>query len=168
MNELIYCQRDIPKDKWRYGLRSSRVTGCGWISVYNALLLMNYGCHKEKLIKYFENQVPLINGNIGTFLFGPAMFFKKFGFGVKTSADKKRFDSMAKQADVCILYFWWKDKFKIGAHFVALQHTDKGFVGYNTYKQSSGPDFYGDSLESFLNKRKYFGAMLTCITDKRK
>ena len=40
MKDLIYCQRDIPKEKWRYGLRSSAAVGCGWIATYNALRLM--------------------------------------------------------------------------------------------------------------------------------
>ena len=80
MNDFIYCQRDIPKDQWRYGLRSSAATGCGWIACYNALKLMGYKAKPERLIKYFEKQLPLLNGNTGTFVLGPAMFFRKFGF----------------------------------------------------------------------------------------
>jgi hypothetical protein len=55
---------------------------------------------------------------------------------------------------------------KIGAHFVALHKTDRGFVGYNTYKNSTGPDFYGESLEKFLKKRGYFGCVLAGISEK--
>ena len=40
MDDLIYCQRDIPNDQWRYGLRTSADTGCGWVATYNALRLM--------------------------------------------------------------------------------------------------------------------------------
>ena len=29
MDDLIYNQTKIPKDQWRYGLRSSAATGCG-------------------------------------------------------------------------------------------------------------------------------------------
>ena len=29
MHDLIYCQRDITKDQWRYGLRTSAAVGCG-------------------------------------------------------------------------------------------------------------------------------------------
>ena len=42
MEDLIYCQKQIPKEKWRYGLRSSAAVGCGWIATYNALRLMGY------------------------------------------------------------------------------------------------------------------------------
>ena len=40
MVDLIYNQKKIPKDQWRYGFRSSAATGCGWIATYNALQLM--------------------------------------------------------------------------------------------------------------------------------
>lgn len=168
MNDFIYCQRDIPKDKWRYGLRSSARTGCGWIATYNALKIMGYSAKPEKLIEYYEKQLPLINGNIGTFILGPALFFRKYGFGVKTTANKKHFDALASQSDACILFYWWKEKYKIGSHLVAFHHTDHGFVGYNTYRQSKNADHYGTSLEQFIEKQKYFGPILIAITDKRK
>ena len=168
MKDFIYCQRDIPKDKWRYGLRSSAATGCGWIATHNALKLMGYTSNPEKLIEYFEKQVPLLNGNTGTFLLGPALFFKKFGFGVKTTARRADFDTLAQESDVCILSYFWHKKFAVGAHFVAFHLTDNGFVGYNTYRQSTGPDSYGHSIDEFLKKHGYFGAVLTGIKDKRK
>ncbi|MBQ7284014.1 MAG: hypothetical protein IJW74_04070 [Oscillospiraceae bacterium] len=167
MDKMIYCQRDIPKEQWRYGLRSSAATGCGWIAAYNALRIMGYKPTAQMLIRYFEHQVPLFNGNTGTFILSPALFFKRFGFKVTTTASKKQFDKIAKQSDAGILYFWWKNGFKIGAHFVAVQYTPKGFVGYNTYKNSKGPDFYGESLEQFIARKKYFGAVFMGINDRK-
>lgn len=164
---MIYCQKDIPKEKWRYGLRSSAATGCGWIATYNALKIMGYRPTEKMIIKYFEQQIPIVNGNAGTFVLSPAMFFKRHGFFVNTTADRKRFDSIAKQSDVCIMFFWWKKGFKIGAHFVALQYTPRGFVGYNTYRNSKGPDFYGGSIDGFIKNKGYFGAVLTGIRDKK-
>lgn len=166
-DKLIYCQRDIPKDKWRYGFRSSAVTGCGWISVYNALRIMGYNPDAEILIKFFEHQVPVLNGNTGTFVLSPAMFFKKFGFPVTITVKRNNFDNIAKQSDASIIYYWWHKGVKIGAHFVALHHTSKGFVGYNTYRNSKGPDNYGDSLEEFIDKRRYFGVVLIGIKNKK-
>ena len=79
MKELIYNQNHIPREKWRYGLRSSAATGCGWIATYNALRLMGYKASPEKLIRYFERQLPLIHGNAGTSILGPALFFSAAG-----------------------------------------------------------------------------------------
>jgi len=168
MQNLIYCQRDIPKDKWRYGFRSSAATGCGWIATYNALLLMGYNNIKpESLIRFYERQLPLVHGNAGTSILAPAVFFKRHGFGVKCTARRKKFDTLAKESDVCILYFWWRNKWKMGAHFVAVQYMENGFVGYNTYRNSKGPDKCGKSLDAFLKEKKYFGVVLIGIKDRK-
>ena len=166
MDDLIYNQHKIPKEQWRYGFRTSAATGCGWIATYNALRLMGYRAEPEQLIRYYEHQVPLINGNLGTMLFGPALRFQKWGFPVKMILDRSKFDQAAKEADVCILFYRWLKKYKYGAHFVALHHTDDGFIGYNTFRTSTGQDHYGASLDDFLRKRKYFGPVLFTIQRK--
>ena len=166
MDGLIYNQKRIPKDQHRYGFRSSAATGCGWIATYNALQLMGYRTEIDKLIRYYEWQLPLIHGNAGTSFWGPVLCFKNWGFPVKIVVDRKRFDAEAAAADCCILFYYWRSKAKFGAHFVALHHTEKGFVGYNTYSNSTGPDFYGDSLDVFLKQRKYFGCVLLAIQKK--
>ena len=167
MDDLIYNQKSIPKKKWRYGFRSSAATGCGWIAAYNALRLMGYRVDIKKLIRFFTWQLPLINGNMGTFLLGPALFFRQKGFPVKMTARRKRFDVVAKESDVCVLFYYWHRKFKTGAHFVAVKYQDGRFIGYNTYSNSTGPDNYGESLELFLKKCKYRFPVLIGIKDKR-
>ena len=166
MTDLIYNQRSIPKDKWRYGLRSSAETGCGWIATYNALRLMGCKTDIDALIRYYEWQLPLIHGNAGTSFWGPAVCFRKWGFPVEICADPRRFDEVAGRSDACILFYRWRRKWKLGAHFVALHRIGTGFVGYNTYRDSTGPDAYGDSLEAFIRKRKYFGAILIGLQNK--
>lgn len=167
MDDLIYNQKQIPKDQWRYGFRSSAAVGCGWIATYNALKLMGYRAAPEKLIRHYERQLPLIHGNAGTSFWGPVLAFRKWGFPAEMVFDRKRFDDAAKEADVCLLYYWWRRGMRLGAHFVALEHKDTGFVGYNTFRDSDGPDDYGDSLKAFLDKRNYFGAVLITVRDKR-
>lgn len=167
MRELIYNQHNIPKEQWRYGFRSSAATGCGWIATYNALHLLGYHTEPEELIRYYEHQLPLIHGNVGTSIWGPALCFKHWGFPVRMVKSRKHFDESVKDSDVSILFYYWKRGYKVGAHFVAVQHTEDGFVGYNTFRNSTGPDFYGQSLDAFLKRNKFFGAVLTTITDKR-
>ena len=163
MDDLIYCQRDIPKAQWRYGFRSSAATGCGWIATYNALRLLGKEAEPEELIRFYQRQLPLIHGNCGTTILAPAFYFKKKGYKVDWASCYDRFDALAKNSDVCILFYRWHKKWQIGAHFTCLHHTDAGFIGYNTYRSSKGPDRYGQSLEKFLKDRKYFGAVLIGI-----
>lgn len=166
MPDLIYNQHDLPQGRFRYGLRDSAQTGCGWVATHNALALLGCRTDTEQLIRYYERQLPLIHGNVGTSLWGPAVCFQNWGFPVHMTADRRKFDQAAKAADACILFYRWRKGMKIGAHFVALHRTDRGFVGYNTYINSTGPDLYGDSLEGFLKKHGYFGAVLTTIQKK--
>ena len=167
MNDLIYNQTKIPKEQWRYGLRTSAATGCGWIATYNALRLMGYHVKPEELIRYYERQLPLIHGTGGTIIQGPALFFQKHGFPVETLSVTEKFDAAAKDADVCILFYYWRRKFKIGAHFVTVQYKDGKFTGYNTYKTSDGPDHYGESLEGYIRQHKFYAPFLIAIKDKR-
>ena len=166
--ELIYNQRNIPKETYRYGLRASASVGCGWVATHNALQLMGYKTDIEELIRYYEWQLPLIHGNAGTSFWGPAVCFRKWGFPVKLILDRKQFDQAAKEADVCILFYRWHKKCSLGAHFVALHYGETGFTGYNTYRNSTGPDPYGDSLDGFLKYKNYYGCVLMAISDKRK
>ena len=167
MDDLIYNQREIPREQWRYGFRTSATTGCGWIATYNALRLMNYRARPEDLIRYYERQLPLVHGNAGTTIPGPAVFFIQQGFPVKMSARRKDFDRLAMESDVCILFYRWRRGWKVGAHFVTVRHDGAEFLGYNTFRNSTGPDRYGDSLDAFLKKQKYFGPVLIAIWDKR-
>ena len=167
MQELIYNQTQIPKDQLRYGLRSSAAVGCGWIATYNALRLLGYRAEKEALIRYYERQLPLIHGNAGTSFWGPALCFRQWGFPVAVEARRNRFDALVGSSDVCILFYHWRKKMKFGAHFVTLHKKDGRVLGYNTYRNSTGADSYGPSLEEFLKEKGYFGAVLIGITDKR-
>lgn len=167
MKDLIYNQRDIPQEKWRYGLRSSAATGCGWIATHNALHLMGYKTDIDELIRYYEWQLPLIHGNAGTSFWEPARCFQNWGFPVKICTRLNLFDDLVAASDVCILFYHWQKQCKLGAHFVALHHTKSGIVGYNTYSNSIGPDRYGHSLKAFLKEKNYFGCVLIAIKDKR-
>ena len=168
MEGLIYNQRDIPKDKWRYGFRSSAAVGCGWVATYNALKLMGYRTDIEELIRYYEWQLPLIHGNAGTSFWGPALCFKHWNFPVEICADKRKFDAVAARSDVCILFYHWRKGCKLGAHFIALQRTKNGILSYNTYRNSSGPDHLGPSLTTCLRENGWFSAVLIGIQKPNK
>ena len=146
MRTPIENQTQIPKDQWRYGLRASSKVGCGWISVYNALITLGESPLPETVIGALERQLPLVHGTFGTSV--------------------QRFDAMCRASDAAILFYYWRRKHRFGAHFVALEARPDGFWGYNTYSNSQGPDYYGESLSEYLLDRRYFGCVLTCIRKK--
>ena len=166
MINFIYNQNDIPKEQWRYGLRSSAATGCGWIATYNALHLLHKDVDIEDLISYYEHQLPLIHGTLGTSFWGPIQCFRHWGFPVKVFYDSRKFDESGKNAPASILFFRWRKGAKLGAHFAACRFNGSQFIGFNTFKGSHGPDPLGCSLTGFLRRNHYFGAMLITIGQK--
>ncbi|MBQ4051528.1 MAG: hypothetical protein IJD13_07845 [Oscillospiraceae bacterium] len=156
MREFIHCQRDIPREKWRYGTRSSAAAGCGWIAVYNALILLGIDPDPEELIRFFLRRLPLIHGTFGTSPLAPAAWFKKKGFAVSHTCRRKKTDLLAKSSDVTLLYYWWRDGWQFGAHFITVRFDGENFIGYNVYANSKEPSVLGPSLESFLKKGKRF------------
>ena len=95
------------------------------------------------------------------------MCFKQWGFPVKITAKRKEFDALVESSDTCILFYRWHEGIKLGAHFVALHKQNSDIYGYNTYRNSIGADHYGQSLDAFLKKKGYFGAVLIGIKDKK-
>ena len=164
---MICNQHDIPKEVHRYGLRASSEVGCGWIATYNALKLLGCTTDIDALIRYFEWQLPLIHGNLGTAFWGPQRCFAKWGFPNRLIFDRNRFDEEARKADACIIFYHWAKRGRAGAHFVALQPTAAGFTGYNTFRDSSGPDNWGVSIGEFLRAQRYFGCVLLVIYRKQ-
>lgn len=166
MKELIFNQRDIPKEQWRYGFRSSAATGCGWIATHNALRLMGYPSEPERLIRYFERRLPLLNGNFGIFLPNVAAFFQRQGFRVRVRFRRKIFDETAKNSDVCILFYFWHQDWKLSSHYAAVRYRNGMFTGYHTYSNSVGEDVYGSSLGEFLERKGFSWPVLIAIADQ--
>jgi len=166
MSEFIYNQHEIPRDKWRYGLRSSAATGCGWIATYNALKLLGYDPQPSQLIRYYSRRVPFYNGLFGTFVSNPAGYFRKLGFEVQTCLHRSFLNRTVEESDVCILYFWWREKWKIGAHYIALHQKDNTIMAYNVFRNSRGPDAIGPDLSEFMKKQHYFLPVLFGIRRK--
>ena len=164
MDELIYNQTKIPKEKWRYGLRSSAATGCGWIATHNALRLLGETSEPEELIAYYQRKLPLLNGLFGTFFPNVTAFFRRRNFHVTSVFRRRDFDEKAKLGDVCILFFFWRQGWRMNSHYAAFSWQDGSFIGYNTYSNSTRPESYGTELESFLERQKFFLPVLIVIS----
>ena len=119
----------------------------------------------EAVLSWFVRRRPLLNGLVGPTFGSMLAFFRKRGYTVITAFRKNNFDRLARESDVCVMFYFWRRGCRVGAHYVALQHTPEGFVGYNTFRNSTGPDRYGDSLSSFLKARH--GALPALIALKK-
>ena len=166
MREFIYNQHEIPRDKWRYGFRSSAATGCGWIATYNALKLLGCDPDPSELIRYYSRKMPFYNGLFGTFISNPSGFFRKSGFEVQTCLRRDSFSKTVRESEVCILYYCWREKWKFGAHYIALHQKNDTIIAYNVFRNSCGPDVLGSDLPEFMEKQHYFLPVLFGIKRK--
>lgn len=148
--ELITNQRKIPREKWRYGLRSSAATGCGWIACYNALLLLKRPEPPERVLGWLSRRRPLVNGLCGTTFGSMLAFCKNRGLAVSVGCKKKQLDRLVRENEVSILFYFWRRGWRIGAHYVTLVPEGDGLVGYNVYRNVTGPVSLGESLIPFL------------------
>ena len=164
MTDLIYNQREC--GAVRYGLRSSAQVGCGWVATWNALHILGCTTDKAALVRYFTWMLPVIHGNLGTAFWAPVRCFRQWGFETRLVFDRKKFDEALEASDAAIVFYHWAGKRGLGAHFVALEKTQDGIRGYNTYRDSGGPDDWGQSVEVFLQKRGYFGCVFLGIRKK--
>ena len=124
---------------------------------------------RATLLKYFRQSMCGSGKIVATDLspVAPALFFVHHGFPVEVVSNRAKFDDLVRRSDVCILFYYWRKKWKIGAHFVTVQYKDSKFTGYNTYRTSDGPDDYGKSLEGYIRKQKFYAPFLIAIKDKR-
>jgi len=164
MNQFIYNQHKIPKNKWKYGIFPSSFSGCGWIAIYNALILLGHKENPEAIINYLKKHIPIFNGLFGTCILSISAYLKSLDFSHQIAIDKTKFDTIALNNKVSILYFFWISKFKIGAHYIAIENDKNTFLGYNTFLNSHGPDYLGASIELFLKKNHYFFPILVTIS----
>lgn len=163
MKEFIYNQNQIPDFQWRYGFRASAATGCGWIATYNALRLMDRYKEPETLIRYYWGAFPVVNGTFGTLILSIIWFFRQRGFRVRLVVRRSKFDEAIRDGDACILRYWWCKACRIGTHYAALACRNGRITGYNTFRNSRGPDDYGVSLQAFIKRQGFFWPMLIVI-----
>lgn len=156
---FLHNQHDGPAKRLRYGFFSSAYNGCGWIAAYNACRILGVDVPPAEIISDFERYGAMLFGLFGTAPFALTHFFRKHGFRAESCGKRDRFDAMAKASDVSILWFWHPK----GAHFIAVQPSERGFVGYNVYSDAKRPIQLGPSLQEYLKRRNYHAPRLIAV-----
>lgn len=159
IDDFLCNQREAPAKGLRYGFFSSGYNGCGWIAAYNACRILGEDVPPAEIISDFERYGTILFGLFGTLPAAITHFFRKRGYRAVSSGKRERFDAMAKAAAVSILWFWHPR----GAHFIAVQPTESGFVGYNVYADTKRPVFLGNSIEGYLKRRNYRAPRLIAV-----
>ena len=152
-------QHEAPARQLRYGFFRSSFNGCGWIAAYNACRILGEDVPPAEIISDFERYGAVLFGLFGTRPAALTHFFRKRGYRAEAMTKRERFDALAKAADACVLWFWHRR----GAHFFALQATERGYVGYNVYSDATRPVLLGASLSAYLKARNYHAPRLLAV-----
>lgn len=156
---FLHNQGDAAARQFRYGFFPSSHNGCGWIATYNACRILGDDVKPAEIISEFERYGAILFGALGTIPAALTHFFRKRGYHTASSGKRERFDEMAKDATVSILWYWHGR----GAHFIALRPSEDGFVGYNVFSDTKRPIALGDSVQAFLKKRNYHAPRLIAV-----
>lgn len=158
-DELLLNQREAPVRGLRYGFFRSGYNGCGWIAAYNACRILGEDVKPAEIISDFERYGAILFGLFGTVPAALTHFFRKRGHRAVSTGKRERFDELAKDAKVCILWYWHRR----GAHFIALQPGEHGYLGYNVFSNAKQPIPLGPSLQEFLKSRNYRAPRLIAV-----
>ena len=143
-----------------FGFYRSSFNGCGWIATYNATIMLGKRVAPAEIIGEYELTGAVLYGTFGIQPYAITAFFQNKGYKVTTTYDSSKFDKVAKENRANIIWFWHSS----GTHYVALKWDGTKFVGYNTFKNSSGSDNWGTSISAFLAKYGYTGSILISMS----
>ncbi len=156
---LLHDQRGPSARQFRYGFFPSSHNGCGWIAAYNACRILGDDVKPAEIISDFERYGAILFGAFGTIPAALTHFFRKRGYRTDSSSKRDRFDEMAKNSTVSVLWYWHGK----GAHFIAVEPDDDGFVGYNVFSNVKRPIRLGASVQEFLKNRNYHAPRLIAV-----
>ncbi|MBR1738284.1 MAG: hypothetical protein IJ736_14975 [Firmicutes bacterium] len=152
---LIFSQKTSPAADMRYGLKPLWYNGCGVISVYNALILLNRPHDLREILAYYESHGKWFFGLWGTDPFRISSFLHLSGIKTALCSPKKA------QSGIYIIFLLNKP-FK-SMHYMTLQVLENGTIhAYNGYKNTDTVDKYLSFSDMFLKTNTCPIAMINC------
>ena len=115
------------------GMNEGWYNGCGWIAIYNALIILENPLHPAEIIKFFEESGGVaFDGMFGTYPNSIEAFFDINGYDVSHTAFPQvtmNIDNVISESKVCILAYLHTR----AAHYIAIEYREEDdmFVVYN-------------------------------------
>lgn len=128
-----------PVRELRYGVTDMAHAGCGIIAVYNAFLLLDNPQRLCDVAVWGDLHASNLLGLLGTFPWKAKCLFRQMGYTVTAARDKTLYDSLAREADVCLFSYWnrRRNPFK-GMHTVCVRCRAEGLEVYNQFDAFPG------------------------------
>lgn len=157
----ILDQNDMPYRSMPFGKVTVVYAGCAPIAIHNALRTAGQPQPLEKTLCWFQEKShrTFLYGRLGVLPFQLKAYLRQSGFRVKTARTARRIAQLSKEADACILHYYYPRKvFGIplpAAHYVEFQREADGYIARNTGTRSGisrfdNPGRYGRSGKRFF------------------
>ena len=137
LTTLIENQNRSPANQVRMGTREGMnegwYNGCGWVAVYNALILLGNPKHPAEIVMYFETTGGTVFGGVfGTYPNAIESYLASLGYNVKHTLFPKltvNIDDVARASRVIILAYAHKS----AAHYATVEYREDidKFIVYN-------------------------------------
>lgn len=160
---FIFDQNTPEIHAFRFGKSRADASGCGPISVYNALLLTGRQCGFSEVIRQMERERGAVRGGVwGANPAAIARVLPLFGIKPRHFRDPAQLANAMENGDTAILMTWNdKDDLRRGAHFFAVQKTAGGYQAYNRFSGQKTPFVRADFSEILANARYLSGYVIS-------
>ena len=135
--------------------------GCGPIAVYNAMLTAGQPRSFDAVLSWFREKPrrTFLHGRLGVLPCQLKACLRHFGFRVKTARSSRRIAALSKEADACILHYYFPCRIRgiplPAAHYVEFTAERDGYLARNTgarggISRFAQPAAYGRFGQRFL------------------
>lgn len=146
---------------YRYGAFCCDYNGCGWIAIYNMLLMLGERERPADLIRYLEEQGvfrgAILGGCMGTYPWSVVGYFRRRGRRVRWGLRKSTIARLAETAKAGALFYQRPNG---TAHYVAFSTTgrkpveEKPAYRFLNYCDCGGGNLHEMTLDEFWRRTK--------------
>lgn len=164
---FIFDQHTQEIHAFRFGKSRADASGCGPISVYNALLLTGRPSGFSEVIRQMEEKRGAVRG--GSWGANPAAIARVlplFGAAPRHFRKPDQLANALENGDAAVVMIWNdKNDLRRGAHFFAVQKTAGGYKAYNRFSGQKTP-FTRSLFSEILENGRYLSGYVLSGTNE--
>jgi hypothetical protein len=142
--DYIYGQGNTPHSGTPVGkFGNGKSHGCGPFALYNTLFALGRNPDIKQIIRNIRYAGGFVLGGLfGTSPKALVNYLRALGYKTNISYLPRNIEKLTESADIFILFYIWRRRFKIGIHYVMIRYADGGYLVYNQYANDLRPRRY--------------------------
>jgi uncharacterized protein YukE len=163
-SDFIYSQKKDPTASLKMGYFTGDYNGCGWVSTYNAGVILGQDFQPADIIKYFDSRGgALVDGAFGVNPLAIKMYLNSQGIKANLYNLPSNVDERIKDSKVSILMYVHES----GGHYIAIEYVGGEYYAYNNDPRWTTTPQPIPSIENWLEENdKYWAAFLITVPEE--